>query len=93
MLIKKKNEISINDLGFLIGPILNAGGRLGKSKYATELLSTDNFDFVVNRSDELIKLNNKRRVIETSIMDKINFKKLQKENNVLANYFQTELTW
>ena len=28
---KKKNKININDLGFLIGPTLNAGGRLGKS--------------------------------------------------------------
>ena len=32
----KKNKISINDLGYLIGPILNAGGRLGKSEYATK---------------------------------------------------------
>ena len=32
----KKNKININDLGYLIGPILNAGGRLGKSEYATE---------------------------------------------------------
>ena len=27
----KKNKITINDLGYLIGPILNAGGRLSKS--------------------------------------------------------------
>ena len=27
----KKNKLNINDLGYLIGPILNAGGRLGKS--------------------------------------------------------------
>ena len=37
----KKNKININDLGYLIGPILNAGGRLGKSNYATELLSSE----------------------------------------------------
>ena len=36
-LSNKKNKININDLGYLIGPILNAGGRLGKSNYATEL--------------------------------------------------------
>ena len=29
ILNNKKNKISINDLGYLIGPILNAGGRLG----------------------------------------------------------------
>ena len=32
---EKKNKININDLGYLIGPILNAGGRLGKSQFAT----------------------------------------------------------
>ena len=44
----KKNKININDLGYLIGPILNAGGRLGKSQYATELLSSNN--------DQIIKI-------------------------------------
>ena len=37
-----KKKISIDDLGYLIGPILNSGGRLSKSNYATELLSTNN---------------------------------------------------
>ena len=61
---EKKNKIDINDLGYLIGPILNAGGRLGKSQYATELLSSNN-DLVVNdRSKSLIKLNDKRKEIE-----------------------------
>ena len=39
---EKKNKVDINDLGYLIGPILNAGGRLGKSQFATELLSSNN---------------------------------------------------
>ena len=38
----RKNKVTINDLGYLIGPILNAGGRLGKSGFASELLSSDN---------------------------------------------------
>jgi len=42
----KKNKININDLGYLIGPILNSGGRLGKSSYATELLSSDDFKII-----------------------------------------------
>ena len=54
----KKNKISINDLGYLIGPILNAGGRLGKSRYATELLSSENLQDIKDKSTHLIKLNN-----------------------------------
>ncbi|MDA8809699.1 DHH family phosphoesterase, partial [Candidatus Pelagibacter bacterium] len=34
-----KRKITVEDLGFLIGPIINAGGRLNYSKYAVELLS------------------------------------------------------
>ena len=57
----KKNKINVNDLGYLIGPILNAGGRLGKSNYATELLSSNDSNIINDRSNSLIKLNNKRK--------------------------------
>ena len=60
----KKNKLDMNDLGYLLGPILNAGGRLGKSSYATELLSSDNLETITVKSKELIKLNIKRREIE-----------------------------
>ena len=84
---KIKHKISINDLGYLIGPILNAGGRLGKSSYASELLSTDNTDVINNRSNELIKLNNKRKKIESLILKEINFDKIDYENmNVIIYY-------
>ena len=33
-------------LGYLIGPIINAGGRLGNSNYGTELLSSDNLEII-----------------------------------------------
>ena len=39
--LNKKNQLNLNDLGFLVGPILNSGGRLGKSSYSTELLTSD----------------------------------------------------
>ena len=34
------NKISTYDLGFKLGPRINAGGRLGKSKHGTELLTS-----------------------------------------------------
>jgi len=87
----KKNKININDLGFLIGPILNAGGRLGKSSHATELLSTDNSDIVSNRSIELIKLNNKRKEIETLILNEIDFNNIENENNDIIIYYNPNI--
>jgi len=87
----KKNKLNINDLGYLIGPILNAGGRLGKSSYATELLSSDNSNLVSIRSNELIKLNNKRKEIETLILDGINFQDIENENKDVIIYYNQNI--
>ena len=87
----KKNKININDLGYLIGPILNAGGRLGKSQYASELLSSSNNQVIKDRSNHLIKLNNKRKEIETLILNEIDFKKIEKENKDIIVYYNPNI--
>jgi len=88
---EKKNKININDLGYLIGPILNAGGRLGKSRYATELLSSNNDQVIKDRSTYLIKLNNKRKEIETLILSEIDFQKIEKENRGVVIYYNPNI--
>ena len=86
----KNNKLTINDLGFFIGPIINSGGRLGKSNFATELLSSNNPELIEIKSNELIKLNNKRKQIEKNILDEIDFKKIEFENkNVIIYYDPT----
>jgi single-stranded-DNA-specific exonuclease len=88
---EKKNKIDINDLGYLIGPILNAGGRLGKSQYATELLSSNNDQIIRDRSNYLIKLNNKRKEIETLVLNEIDFQKIEKENKEVIIYYNPNI--
>ena len=87
----KNNKIHIDDLGFLIGPILNAGGRLGKSSYATELLSSDNLQIIKKRSNELINLNNKRKEIEAITLAEIDFQKIEKENKDVIIYYNSNI--
>ena len=58
--LNKKNQLNLDDLGFLIGPILNSGGRLGKSSYSTDLLSSNDTKIKL-RSSQLIKLNEHRK--------------------------------
>ena len=91
VLNNKKNKLNIGDLGYLIGPILNAGGRLGKSNLATDLLSSDNLEIVTNKSNELIKLNNKRKQIETLILDEIDFQKIENENKDVIIYYKPNI--
>ena len=87
----KKNKLNINDLGYLIGPILNAGGRLGKSNYATELLSSNDSKIVNIRSSELIILNNKRKKIETLILNEIDFQNIENENKDVIIYYNPNI--
>jgi len=87
----KKNKLNINDLGYLIGPILNAGGRLGKSNLASELLSSDDLKIVNSISKDLIILNNKRKEIEASTLNEIAFEKIEKENKDVVIYFSSNI--
>jgi len=87
----KKNKLNVSDLGYLIGPILNAGGRLGKSSYATELLSSDDPKIVNIKSNKLIELNNKRKEIEALTLDEIDFQILENENKNVIIYYNPNI--
>ena len=86
-----KRKITIEDLGFLIGPIINAGGRLNYSKYGVELLSSDDYEIIKNRSFKLINLNEKRKKIEENILNKIDFEKIKSENKDVIIYYKNTL--
>jgi single-stranded-DNA-specific exonuclease len=88
---KLKKKLTIDDLGFLIGPIINAGGRLNKSNYGVELLSTDNLEIIKDRAKKLIELNNKRKIIEQNILDEIDFEKIKSENKQVIIYYKNNL--
>ena len=88
---KKKIKINIDDLGYVVGPIVNAGGRLGKSNYGTELLTSDNSQVINNRSDMLIDLNNKRKEIENIILSEVDFQKIKDENKDVIIYYNKNI--
>jgi single-stranded-DNA-specific exonuclease len=87
----KNNKLNINDLGYLIGPILNAGGRLGKSNYASELLSSNDLEVVNTKSKELIILNDKRKKFEKLTLNEINFQKIENENKDVIIYYNPSI--
>jgi single-stranded-DNA-specific exonuclease len=57
------------DLGFGLGPRLNAAGRLADMALGIECLSTDDPARALNIAQQLDTLNRERRVIETSMQD------------------------
>ncbi len=58
-----------SDLGFALGPRINAGGRVGKSDLGVRLLTTMDPDEAREIAAELDQLNNERRLIETQVQE------------------------
>ncbi len=60
---------SCRDLGFALGPRINAGGRVGKSDLGVRLLTTSCPEEARSLAAELDRLNEERRAIEQLVLD------------------------
>lgn len=58
-----------HDLGFALGPRINAGGRVGKSDLGVRLLTTADPEEARTIAAELDRLNEERRAIETLVSE------------------------
>jgi single-stranded-DNA-specific exonuclease len=58
-----------SDLGFALGPRINAGGRVGKSDLGVRLLITEDEDEARTIAEELDRLNADRRQIEAGVQE------------------------
>ncbi len=62
-----KRAPACSDLGFALGPRINAGGRVGESTLGVRLLTTDNPDEAREIAAQLSVLNEDRRAIEAEV--------------------------
>ena len=76
-----KSQPSTYDLGFQLGPRINAGGRVGKSSHGAELLISKDPQKTYQLANDLNKFNEERKSIEALLMEKVNFevKKFSKD--------------
>lgn len=58
-----------SDLGFALGPRINAGGRVGKSDLGVRLLTTEDREEARTIAAELDRLNEERRAIEAAVQE------------------------
>lgn len=58
-----------SDMGFALGPRINAGGRVGKSDLGVRLLTTNDPQEAAEIAQELNRLNEERRAIEAAVLD------------------------
>ncbi len=64
-----KRAPACSDLGFALGPRINAGGRVGESTLGVRLLTTENADEAREIAAQLSTLNEERREIEASVQN------------------------
>ena len=57
-------------LGFLLGPRVNAGGRIGKADLGARLLATTDLNEAQSMAERLDELNTERREIENQVREK-----------------------
>ena len=61
--------VSCSDLGFALGPRINAGGRVGRADLGVRLLTTDDPAEAAAIAAELDRLNGERRAIEAEVLE------------------------
>ncbi|MEW4448101.1 single-stranded-DNA-specific exonuclease RecJ [Qipengyuania sp. JC766] len=58
-----------SDLGFALGPRINAGGRVGEASLGVRLLTTEDRDEARAIAEQLSQLNEERRAIEAAVQE------------------------
>lgn len=78
-----QEAINCYHLGFILGPRINAGGRVGKSSLGANLLSTTSTSDAMRMSEELDIYNQERKSIELTILDEAMEKAREQENDAM----------
>ncbi|HIG90247.1 MAG TPA: single-stranded-DNA-specific exonuclease RecJ, partial [Flavobacteriaceae bacterium] len=60
----EKDIITINELGFYLGPRINAAGRMESGNLAVELLVEENLEKAIGLAEKLNQLNIERRILD-----------------------------
>ena len=66
-----ESNITAYHLGYVLGPRINAGGRVGKSSHGANLLLNDSAQETFKLASELNNYNKERQILEGELLDKI----------------------
>ena len=73
--------------GFILGPCINAAGRIDDTKLGTKLLITDDEDEAKEIAERLVEINKERREIQTRVIEEaLEQAEPQKDDNVIIVY-------
>ncbi len=73
-------------VGYILGPRINAGGRVGKCDYAANLLQNVNPKNAFKIANELNQYNKERQIIENNLLKKIQSQKIDNKDPLIILY-------
>ncbi len=82
-----ESNINTYHLGYILGPRINAGGRVGKCSHGANLLLSDNSKEIFKIASELELFNKERKILENNMLNKIekNIKINQSEPTIVLS--------
>jgi single-stranded-DNA-specific exonuclease len=80
-------------LGYMLGPRVNAGGRVGNPFYGAQLLSTEDPGEARRLAEELHRLNDERRAIEAQVLEAALAQVEDQRRNDLRLVFVQSVDW
>ena len=78
-----KRAVQCSDLGFALGPRINAGGRVGESTLGVRLLTTEDAEEARDIAAQLSQLNEERRAIEAEVQEAAEAQLAQQHNRAV----------
>ncbi|WKZ23875.1 MAG: single-stranded-DNA-specific exonuclease RecJ [Candidatus Dojkabacteria bacterium] len=78
----RQDEVSPYHFGYMIGPRLNASGRIGDHYLSTKLLSTDSPDAAKEYARQVSEINEQRQQMTQDLLERADAEKLIIENKV-----------
>jgi len=85
-----EREININDLVFVLGPRINAAGRIESATDSVRLLISNNFDYAEKLGKQIDELNLTRRDLDSNITQEANE---MIDGNIAANNKKTTVVF
>ncbi len=85
-LFKIKKKIELDDLAYLISPVLNSAGRLDNANVIVKLLTTNSKTEIQKILIKIFNLNKKRKLIESRYINNLNFNNISKQKGIIFIY-------
>jgi len=80
------NKIDTFDIGFILGPCINATGRLASAELAVKLFLTENESEAGSLAAKLVELNDERKALTEQYAEKTMSELVESEDKVLVAY-------